>query len=218
MRGIWVGGSGNSKVVTVDAMFDVLVGDRCMPFLSTSPTHMPAISMADRLGRCVYLRVNDDDDVAAEEAAEEELSVCVGDGDGEDEVDFEVRSSDICFGLWGWSTLAGELLRTCTCKLGGWSGLAGTMRVVGTYLVVSMVVILVPATLKVEVKLLRVVLEPLLVLEVTVGRLGRKPDGSGGTGGIEAVDGSIEGGIIFTASSDLRSTVPNLPSSLGEFK
>ena len=110
MGGIWVGGSGNPKSVTVDAMFGVLVADGRMPSRPASPVHMSDTSEIDGPGRCQYLRVNDDGDVAAEEAVEEvELSVGVRDGDGEYE-----RGNGGCFGLWKSSTL-----RTCIRKLGG---------------------------------------------------------------------------------------------------
>ena len=216
MGGMWVGGSGNPKAVTV---FGVLVGDRSMPLPSTSPAHMPTTSVVDRPGRCIYLRVNDDGDVSAEEAeeaAEEKLSVSVGDGDEETEVDCEVRDSGVRFGLWRSFSLAGELLQMR--MLGGWSRPAGTMGVCGTYVVVLMVVVFGPATPNVEGKPPMVVLEPFLALEVMVGGFGRESDATGGIGGIGAVGGFIGGGIIFTASSDPRSTAPGLPSSLGEFK
>ena len=175
-----------------------------MLFFSTSPDNVPATSVVDRRGRRLYLPVNGDDEVAAEGVTNEgELSARVADGDGEDE-----RGSGVCFGLWKLSRLAGEWLRTGIRKLGEFSSPGGTMGVDGIYVVVPMIVVLVPVTPKDGLKLLIVVLEPL------IGGLGREP----GAGGIGSIGGFISGGIIFTVSRDPRSTAPNLPSRLGEFK
>ena len=203
-RGVWVGGSGNQKsdtvTDTVDAIVGVPIGACCMLFFSTSPANVPATSVVDRCGKCLYLPVNGDGEVAVEGATKEgELSARVADGDEEDE-----RGSGACFGLWKSSTLAGERLRMGIRKLGEFSSPGGTMGVDGIYVVV----VLVPVTPKDGVKLLIIVLEP------SIGELGREP----GTGGTGAVGGFISGGIIFRASRGPRSAAPNLPSSVGEFK
>jgi len=71
----WVGGSGNAMGVTVGATFGVLVGVRRLPFLPTLPGNVQSTLSVDRLGVFLYSCVNDDDDLAAEEAVRGKLPV-----------------------------------------------------------------------------------------------------------------------------------------------
>ena len=62
-----------------------------MPFFSTLPADVQYTLVQDRLGKLLYSRMNDDNDVAAEEVDGGKLSADWGDGGREDELDIEAR-------------------------------------------------------------------------------------------------------------------------------
>ena len=141
-----------------------------MPFFSILPANVKSTLARDRLGKLLYSCVSDDSDVVAEEVDGGELPADWEDGDGEDEIDIEVRG--------------GGLLR----KLGRRLGQAGT---IGANAIVSRLMGFVLTTSNIEFEPLLVVPKSLVVLEVMVDGYGGGPDGREGTGGMGLVGGFL---------------------------